>query len=115
MARARNDISTIQSIARLLKKKFGPTRLRGLYLFGSRANKTAKAHSDYDFVMVVPGFRGDRMKVWEQCHELIHQEYGVSADVFTYSEAEFQRAKAEFSSIPETAVNIGKELDLATL
>jgi DNA polymerase sigma len=102
----------LQKIISLLKREFNPSRL---YLFGSRATRTSGSDSDYDFVMVIPRYRGDRMKTWEKCHELIHNEFGVSADVFTYSETEFKnKVKNEFSSIPETAVATGREIDLGT-
>src|ERR1700733_11967684 len=105
---AKKDLA-LQKIVALLKKEFKPSRL---YLFGSRANGTAKQKSDYDFVMVLPKFRGDRMVAWERCHDMIFERFGVVADVFIYSDSEFNKYKNEFSSIPETAANTGQELDL---
>lgn len=64
--------------------------------------------------MVVPRYRADRMVTWEKCNELIRKECGVLADVFTYSESEFQKLKDESSSIPETAVHTGQEIDLGS-
>jgi len=84
-------------------------------VFGSRATKTASSDSDFDFVMVVPRFKGDRMVIWEKCNELIRKECGVLADVFVYSESEFQKTAGEFSSIPETAVSTGREIDLGSI
>ena len=107
---ARKD-PVLQKIIELLKTEFNPSRL---YLFGSRAAGTAHAESDYDFVMVLPKYSGDRMNMWEKCHGLIHEKYGVSADVFTYSEKQFNLKKEEFSSIPEIALNTGKEIDLGS-
>jgi DNA polymerase sigma len=103
---------TLQKIVSLLKREFNPSRL---YLFGSRAAKTAGPDSDYDFVMVMPKFKRDRMAVWEKCNHLILKECGVLADVFAYSEAEFKRERDEFSSIPETAINTGREIDLGSV
>jgi hypothetical protein len=37
----------------------------------------------------------------------------ITADVFVYSEKEFEEWKNEFNSIPETAIHTGKEIDLA--
>jgi len=99
----------LQQITEFLKKEFNPSRL---YLFGSRASGTSRADSDYDFVMVLPHYRDDRMKTWEKCHKVIYEKYGVLADVFAYSEREFERHKQDFSSIPETAFSTGKEIDL---
>lgn len=108
---ARRD-PVLQQITEFLKKEFSPSKL---YLFGSRTSGTSRADSDYDFVMVLPHYKGDRMKTWETCHKLIYEKYGVLADVFTYSEREFEQSKEEFSSIPETAFNTGKEIDLGSL
>lgn len=99
----------VQEITNLLKRKYNPSKL---FLFGSQATKTAAADSDFDFVMVIPRYTGDRMKTWEECRELIRQHCGVLADVFTYSESEFNQSIKEFSSIPETALNTGKEINL---
>jgi predicted nucleotidyltransferase len=99
----------IREIARLLQAHYSPSKL---FLFGSRAEGTNHADSDYDFVMVLPRFSRDRLKVWEECRALIKKECGVNADVFSYSEAEFQKHIKEFSSIPETALNTGREIAL---
>jgi len=101
----------LQQIIDLLKREYNPSKL---FLFGSQSTKTANAESDYDFVMVLPRFTGDRMKTWEHCRELIQKNCGVLADVFTYSEREFNQSIKEFSSIPETAVSTGKEIDLGS-
>ena len=108
---AKKDKS-LQSIVELLKREFNPSRL---FLFGSQANKTAGSESDYDFVMVLPKYSGDRLQTWEKCNEMIRKECGVLADVFTYSETNFEKLKGEFSSIPETAVNTGQEIDIGAL
>jgi DNA polymerase sigma len=108
---ARKD-QTLQKIVRLLRREFKPSRL---YLFGSRAAQTEGPNSDYDFVMVVPRYKGDRMKTWERCRKLIRKECAARADVFTYSESEFLRERDEFSSMPETAVNTGREIDLGAV
>jgi len=42
-------------------------------------------------------------------------ECGVLADVFTYSETQFEKLKGEFSSIPETAVSTGQEIAISAL
>jgi predicted nucleotidyltransferase len=101
----------LRQITELLKREYNPSKL---FLFGSQASKTAGTESDFDFVMVLPRYTGDRMKTWEECRELIQQNCGALADVFTYSECEFNQSIKEFSSIPETALNTGKEIDLGT-
>jgi DNA polymerase sigma len=101
----------VQRITELLKQEFKPSKL---YLFGSRANGTVHGESDYDFVMVLPHYKGDRMKTWEKCNELIRRQLGFQVDVFVYSEKGFERSKAEFNSIAEMAFSIGKEIDLGS-
>lgn len=103
------DQKIIEQIKETLKTKYKPTRL---FLFGSRANGTAKKDSDYDFVMVVPGNHKVSSNEIGKAINLIWDKHKVSADVFIYSEKEFEICKDEFSSIPETAINTGKEIDL---
>jgi predicted nucleotidyltransferase len=98
-----------KEIKETLKKEYQPVRL---FLFGSRANGTAKRHSDYDFVMVVSNPKKSSLNEMEKARELVHRKHKVSADIFIYSEKEFDDWKDEFSSIPETALNTGKELEL---
>lgn len=104
----RKDKKLDQIIA-LLKKEFKPSRM---FLFGSRANGTARADSDYDFVLVVPGDKKSRFTNLTKASELLWDQFKVSADVFVYSQKEFDEWKGEFSSIPETAMNTGREIDL---
>ncbi len=89
-----NNDQSLKTIIDLLKREFKPSRL---ILFGSRAGGTSKSESDYDFVMVVPKYSGDRMETWQKCNELIRKKCGILADVFIYSEREFGKLKDEFS------------------
>ena len=99
----------IQKIAEILKDEFNPTRL---FLFGSRANGNPHKDSDYDFVVVVKKTNKNRAQNMTRASHLIHTSVGVSADVFVYDEKEFNDWKDELSSIPETALNTGKEIEL---
>lgn len=99
----------LDQIVKVLKAEFKPSRL---FLFGSRANGTARSDSDYDFVLVVPGNRKSRIDNMARARHLLHQKCNISADVFIYSKQEFDEWKNELSSIPETAMNTGKEFDL---
>lgn len=92
-----------------LKEKYQPLRL---FLFGSRASGTAKKDSDYDFVMVVSDPKISSNDEMSRARSLIYEKHQVSADIFIYSKEQFDRWKNEFNSIPETAVNTGKELEL---
>lgn len=91
-----------------LKDEFHPSRL---ILFGSRAIGTATKESDYDFVMVVPGKNENQWEEISRARNLL-VKVGVDADVFIYSQAEFDEWKNEFSSIPEVASSTGYEISL---
>jgi predicted nucleotidyltransferase len=100
----------LQKITELLKSEFQPLRL---FLYGSRANGTPRADSDYDFVMVLEKFDSkNRYEMMSRISSLFHQELNVEVQVWTYSAKDFDDWKDEFSSIPETALNTGKEIDL---
>ena len=107
MARAKDK--KLDEIVKVLKKEFKPSRM---FLFGSRANGTHRHDSDYDFVLVVPGNRKSRVNNLIKAEEILDKKFGISADVFVYSQREFDDWKDDFSSIPETAVNTGREIDL---
>ena len=100
---------TLKKIVSTLKAEFNPSRL---FLFGSQAKGTSHLDSDYDFVVVVPEKKNSRLKSMSQARSLLHDKCNVSADVFIFSEAEFEEWKTELNSIPETALNTGLELDL---
>lgn len=103
------DQKIVDQIKETLKDVYNPSRL---FLFGSRANGTATKDSDYDFVMVISGKRKTTLAQLGKARSLIWNKHKVSADVFIYSEKEFDEWKDEFSSIPETALNTGRELEL---
>lgn len=99
----------LKTILETLKKEFTPIRI---FLFGSRANGNTHIDSDYDFVIVVKETSKTRIENMRLARTLIRKAANVSADVFVYDENEFNAYKNEFSSIPETALNTGRELDL---
>lgn len=103
------DQKLLQIIA-YLKKEYKPLRL---FLYGSRANGTHRPDSDYDFVMVLSEFDNQkRHQLMSSISSQLWKDLDVAAQVWTYSEASFLDWKDEFSSIPETAVNTGKEIEL---
>lgn len=108
MSSARKD-PQLQTVIEALKAEFKPSRL---FLFGSRANGNARADSDYDFVVVVPETNKNRVDNMVKAQRAIDKVSKVSVDVFVYSQTEFDNWKEEFSSIPETALNTGLEIDL---
>jgi len=98
----------LKEIVDFLKKEFKPSRL---FLFGSRANGSHRTDSDYDFVLVVPGLK-NRFAAEVKARSLILKKFDISADIFIYSKKDFDQWKNELSSIPETALNTGKEIEL---
>ena len=100
----------LQKIADRLKSEFQPVKL---FFYGSRANGTHHEDSDYDFVMVLPQF--DDKKRYEMMSSIsskFFKEFGIEVQVWTYSQHEFDFRKDDFSSIPETAMSTGIEIDL---
>lgn len=98
----------LEQIVQTLKAEFNPKKL---FLFGSRANGNFRMDSDYDFVMVLDG-KVNRSKSQMKARNLLHKKCNVQADIFIYDQSTFDEWKDELSSIPETAVNTGREIDL---
>lgn len=105
-----NKDPKINEITESLKRQFRPSRL---FLYGSRANGNARTDSDYDFVMVLSKFDGDRFEVMRQIASKLRDTLSVEVQVWVYSQEEFDFRKNDFSSVPETAMNTGREIELA--
>lgn len=100
----------LPKIIESLKKELHPTRL---FLYGSRATGNARPDSDYDFVAVVPQFDSSaRYDVMSKISAQLWKDLDVEVQVWVYSESQFDDWKDEFSSIPETALNTGIEVNL---
>lgn len=99
----------INIILEALKKEFNPTRV---FLFGSRAIELTHTDSDYDFVVVVKDTNLSRIENLRKARALVRTAAHASADVFVFTETEFEEYKDQLSSIPETALNLGRELSL---
>ena len=99
----------LEIILEALKKEFNPCRV---FLFGSRTSGNSRVDSDYDFVVVVKETEKTRIENMRKARSLIREIAQVSADVFVYDQKEFDTYKSELSSVPETALNTGRELDL---
>ena len=61
---------------------------------------------------MVPEKKQSRLKSMAQARSLLHEKCNISADVFIFSQAEFDEWKTELNSIPETALNTGLEIGL---
>ena len=105
----KSDQRIVEQIKETLKEVYRPKRL---FLFGSRATGKARKDSDFDFVMVVPGAKKTSLDEMGKAISLVWERHQVSADVFIYSEKEFDEWKGEFNSIPEVALNTGQEIKL---
>lgn len=99
----------VEQITETLKMTYQPLRL---FLFGSRASGTAKDSSDFDFVMIVRDSKFSNTDEMSKVRTLIFDTYKVAADIFIYTEQEFIQWAKEFNSIPEVALNMGKEISL---
>ncbi len=97
-----------KEIVSAIKRKFNPKRL---FFFGSRSQGTHRSNSDYDFVVVVERNEHSQIENLMKGKELT-RHLPVSADLFVYSESEFNDWKEDFNSIPEVAVSTGQEVDL---
>jgi predicted nucleotidyltransferase len=99
----------LQNIVQVLKDEFRPKRV---LLFGSRARGDHRSNSDYDLILVGCTTTSlSKIEKMQRASDLLYP-LGVTADVFFYSEEEFDAWKDEFSSIPEVALREGQELDL---
>lgn len=101
--------SKVDQIVEVMKREFQPSRL---FLYGSRANCNARPDSDYNFVMILSEFDRDRYSVMREISSKFWETLNVAVQVWVYSEAEFDFRKDDFGSIPETAMNTGKEIDV---
>ncbi len=98
----------LQTIVQILKIEFHPARI---FLFGSRAKGSARSDSDYDLVLIDAKTSLPKVECMQRASDLLYP-LGVTADVFFYSESEFDDWKEEFSSIPELVLREGRELEL---
>ena len=104
---AKANKKTLNQIVEILKQELNPARI---FLFGSQANGTARKDSDYDFVVVTKTPKKSSIDEMARVSILVYDKLKVSSDIFIYSKREFIDWKDEFSSIPEVALNTGKEL-----
>jgi len=96
----------LQKIVSILKQDLKPEKI---YFYGSRAQGTNNSDSDYDFVVVV---KDSPLPVFERSVSTKRHlsDLSLFADLFIYTQAEFDDWKDEFSSTPETALNTGYEV-----
>jgi uncharacterized protein len=98
--------SKFAEVVKRLTDHFKPQKI---YLFGSQANGTADEDSDYDLFLIVENSDlppGKRMVEAQN----IAWDLGVSADVFIYTEKEFDEWKNEINTIANTVYTEGREI-----
>lgn len=88
--------------------EFNPVKI---YLFGSRVNGNARPDSDYDLFLIIKESKLSRHERMVQALRLLWGSK-VRADIFIYTEDEFNDWKDEFSSIPHTVATEGLELEI---
>ena len=74
-----------------------------------------KKNCDYDFAVTTKTPKKSSLEEMARIRSLIFKNLNISADIFIYSEKEFEEWKDEFNSIPEIALNLVKELVLLCL
>ncbi len=100
-----ND-KNLNEIVQKLKDHFQPLKV---YLFGSRANGTAKADSDYDLFLVVKNSDQSKIERMQEANQVLWGRT-VSVDIFIYTEAEFNSLNGDFNSVANTVFTEGLEL-----
>jgi len=98
----------LTGIRNKLTATFHPNRM---FLFGSRASGSNRSDSDYDILLVVKENSVSRWDNMQKAREALF-DLDISADVFVYSEKEFDEWKNELNSIAEAAHNLGVEIPL---
>lgn len=100
-----------EHLLQILKAHFHPTRI---YLFGSRANGSARPESDYDLLLVIEKSDQTRLERMQEASGLmIRNHIFLPADVIVYTREEFETRRELFGSVAEAAATEGVELDVA--
>ncbi len=100
-----ND-KNLTEIVQKLKAHFHPSKI---YLFGSRANGTAKSDSDYDLFLIIKDSAQTKIERMQEANQVLWGR-SVSVDVFIYTEAEFNSFNDDINSIANTVSAEGLEL-----
>ena len=98
----------LNEIVTKLKNHFQPVKI---YLFGSRANGTSTADSDYDLLLIVKDSAKSMMDRMDEANFVLKGRR-FPVDVFIFTEKEFDEAKGQFQSIAYIVNNEGVELSL---
>jgi predicted nucleotidyltransferase len=99
---------TLELIKSKLVQSLNPKKI---YLFGSRGRGDHRADSDYDLLVVIEDSSIPRLQRELDARALL-RGLDAAIDIFVYTQKEFDDWKSELSSIPETAIHEGRELEL---
>lgn len=99
------DVKLNQAV-RSLTEEFSPKKV---YLFGSRAKGSHHESSDYDILLVVEKSELSKRERMVKALECLWGQ-NIQADVFVYTEAEFDEWAEEFNTVPYNVKREGVEL-----
>ena len=97
----------LEKIKAYLQTEFKPSKI---ILIVSRAKGHASTKSDYDLLVVTSINFGSKWQAFDKARTELFENLKIQADVWVYSEKDFEDWSNEFGSIPETAINTGIEL-----
>ena len=97
----------LSGIVEKLKTEFQPTKI---FLFGSHSKNIATESSDYDLVVVVKDSKLNQVQRSAKAIEITWTLSG--ADIFVYTENEFNQLVNKYGSVAYTAFNEGQLLDV---
>ena len=102
----RKEDKIINSFASVIKKNISPCKI---ILFGSRAKKTAKKTSDYDFLLVSPQFKKWEWEERSAKAYRLKRNIPAAMDIICLTPEEFEKKKKQLGIIQE-AVKEGIEV-----
>lgn len=100
--------SKFDLLVKKLADHFHPTKI---YLFGSRAKGAARPDSDYDLFIIVKESDKSSTQRMQEANRILWGS-GIIADIFVYTEAEFDDWKDELNSIACIVASEGVELPI---
>ena len=86
-----------EHLLQILRAHFQPTQI---YLFGSRANDSARPESNYDLLLIVENSDQTRLERMQEASGLmIRNQIFLPADIIVYTQKEFQMRRELFGSV----------------
>lgn len=105
------DRETVTIVRRFVKKLMDNYNVKKVILFGSRARGDHLKMSDFDFIIVSPGFEGVHvLKRMSSIYEYWDEHYDI--EPLCYTPEEFEEKKKEIGIVSE-AVKEGVEITIS--